>query len=208
MQSTYSSTRGGRRLYYVCRKKKVDPVCQQRPVAAIDLEPSIIKQLEPILGPDFDRTFLPHSLERISYDSRTREVGVALADGSQFGYTLPLARRPGARRSFEEQQACGRVPRVSRLMALALRFQDLLSNGIVRNRPQLAELGHVSRVRVCQILLLTNLAPTIQEMLLFLPKAVRGRDRMTEHRVRDIAKLVDWEAQMQLFRSRFAGSQN
>src|SRR5207237_10867918 len=119
----------------------------------------------------------------------------------------PLARRPGARRSFEEQQACGRVPRVSRLMALALRFQDLLSNGIVRNRPQLAELGHVSRVRVCQILMLTNLAPTLQETLLFLPKVVRGRDRMTEHRVRDIAKLVDWEAQMPLFRSRFAGSQ-
>jgi hypothetical protein len=84
-------------------------------------------------------------------------------------------------------------------------IQDLLSNGIVRNRAELAELGHVSRVRVCQILMLTNLAPTIQERLLFLPKVVRGRDRMTEHRVRDIAKLVDWDVQMQLFRSRFAG---
>src|SRR5438874_13684550 len=38
----------------------------------------------------FDRAFLQHSLERITYDSRTREVGVALVDGSQFGYTLPL----------------------------------------------------------------------------------------------------------------------
>ena len=93
--------------------------------------------------------FLQHSLERITYDSRTREVRVALVDSSQFGYTLPLARRPGVRRSFEEQQAYGRVPRLSRLMALALRFQDLLSNGIVRNRAALAELGHVSRVRVC-----------------------------------------------------------
>jgi hypothetical protein len=96
---------------------------------------------------------------------------------------------------------------VNRLMALALRFQDLLSHGIVRNRAELAELGHVSRVRVCQILLLTNLAPTIQETLLCLPKTVGGRDRMTEHRVRDIANLVDWEAQMQLFRSDLARSQ-
>src|SRR5690242_21125204 len=78
---------------------------------------------------------------------------------------------------------------VNRLMALALRFQDLLSHGIVRNRAELAELGQVSRVRVCQILLLTNLAPTIHETLLCLPKTVRGRDRMTEHRVRDIANL-------------------
>jgi hypothetical protein len=92
-------------------------------------------------------------------------------------------------------------------MALALRFQDLLSNGMVRNRAQLAEVGHVSRVRVCQILMLTNLAPTIQETLLCLPKTVRGRDRMTEHRLRDIANLVDWEAQIQLFRRCFAGSQ-
>jgi len=92
-------------------------------------------------------------------------------------------------------------------MALALRFQDLLAQGSVRNHAQLAELGRVSRVRVSQILMLTNLAPTIQETLVFLPKAVRGRDRMTEHRVRDIANLVDWEAQIQLFRRCFAGSQ-
>src|SRR5437762_7263681 len=203
--STYSSRQGRRHLYYVCRKKKADAKCQQQPVAAIDLEPSLIEQLEPILGPDFDRAFLQHSLERITYDSRTREVGVALVDGSQFGYTLPLARRPGVRRSFEEQQAHGRVPRVSRLMALALRFQDLLSHATVLNHARLAELGHVSRVRVCQILMLNNLAPAIQQTLLFLPKTARGRDRITERSLRGMAKLVDWDAQIQLFRSRFVG---
>src|SRR5205807_1423161 len=90
MWSTYSSRQGRRHLYYVCRKKKADAKCQQQPVAAIDLEPSLIEQLEPILGPDFDTAFLQHSLEHITYDSRTREVRVALVDGSQFGYTLPL----------------------------------------------------------------------------------------------------------------------
>src|SRR5205823_4679472 len=68
----------------------------------------------------------------------------------------------------------------SRLMALALRFQDLLSHATVLNHAQLAELGHVSRVRVCQILMLNNLAPAIQQSLLFLPKTARGRDRITE----------------------------
>jgi hypothetical protein len=59
---------------------------------------------------------------------------------------------------------------------------------------------------VCQILSLTNLAPAIQEALLFLPKTVRGPDRILEKRVRAIASLVDWDAQIQLFRSCLAGS--
>jgi hypothetical protein len=64
-------------------------------------------------------------------------------------------------------------------MALALKFQELLSEGAVRSHADLAKLGHVSRTRVCQILGLTNLAPLIQEALLLLPKPVRGRDRIT-----------------------------
>jgi site-specific DNA recombinase len=206
MRSAYSSRQGRRHLYYVCRNKKADPSCKQKPVASVDLEPSLLEQLEPILGPYPDTILLQHSLERVTYDSRTREVGVTLVDGSRFAYTLPLANRPGVRRKFEEQQAFGRVPRVSRLMALALKFQELLSKGTVRNHAELAQLGQVSRTRVCQILRLTNLAPAIQEALLFLPKTLNGSDRITENRLRGIASLVDWEAQTQRFRSHLAGS--
>ena len=60
--------------------------------------------------------------------------------------------------------------------------------------------------RVCQILMLTNLAPAIQEVLLFLPKTLRGPDRISENRLREIAGLVDWEMQIQVFRSHLAGS--
>jgi hypothetical protein len=207
MRNTYSSRQGRRHLYYMCGKGKADAKCQQQPVAAVDLETSVIQQLEQNFRCHFDRTFLQHSVERISYDSRIHEVGVTLADASQFAYTLPVAKRPGVRRTFDEQQALGRVPRVSRLMALAVRFNELLSQGAARNHAELAQLGHVSRARMCQILMLTNLAPTIQEALLFLPKTVRGRDRITERSLRGIAKLVDWDAQIQLFRSRLAGSQ-
>ncbi|MBV8809285.1 MAG: hypothetical protein JO033_11480, partial [Acidobacteriaceae bacterium] len=196
-----------RHLYYVCRNKRAGPRCQQKPVAAVDLERSLIEQLEPILGPHLDGTFLQHSVERITYDSHTREVGVTLMDGSRFAYMLAVAKRPEVRRSFEEQQAFGRVPRVSRLMALAVRYNELLLLGTVRNQAELAQLGHVSRVRLCQIRLLTNLAPAIQEALLFLPKTVRGRDRITERSLRAMAQLVDWDAQSQLFRRCLAGSQ-
>jgi Resolvase, N terminal domain/Recombinase zinc beta ribbon domain/Recombinase len=205
MRSTYSSRQGRRQVYYVCRRKKADANCQQKPVASIDLETSLMEQLEPILGSPCDTIFLRHSLERVTYDCRSREVGVTLMDGSRFAYTLPLAHRPGVRRGLREES--GRIPRVSRLMALALKFQTLLSEGTVRNHAELAQLGQVSRARVCQILALTNLAPAVQEALLFLPKTVRGPDRITEHRLRGIACLVDWKAQMERFRASLAGSQ-
>ncbi len=56
-------------------------------------------------------------------------------------------------------------------------FARMLAQGTLRHPAELAELGHVSRPRGCQILLLTNLAPAIQEAVLFLPKTVSGRDR-------------------------------
>jgi hypothetical protein len=168
MRSASNSRQGRRYTYYICRTNNADSKCKQKPVASVDLEPSLIEQLEPILGSCPDTIILQHSLERVTYDSRTREVGVTLVDGNHFGYTLPLPNRPGVQRRFGEES--GRVPRVSRLMALALKFQGLLSERTVRNHAELAELGHVSRTRVCQILMLTNLAPAIQEALLFLLK--------------------------------------
>ncbi len=57
----------------------------------------------------------------------------------------------------------GRVPRISRLMALAIRFEGLLRDGIVCDQSELARLGHVTQPRMTQIMALLNLAPDIQE---------------------------------------------
>jgi hypothetical protein len=46
----------------------------------------------------------------------------------------------------------GRVPRVARLLALALRCEQLVAAGVIANYAALAELRHVSRARVSQIL--------------------------------------------------------
>ena len=70
----------------------------------------------------------------------------------------------------------GRIPRVARLMALAIRFEGLLQSGLVRDYAELARLGHVTRARMTQIMNLRLLAPEIQEELLFLPRVERGRD--------------------------------
>src|ERR1700729_4259591 len=63
----------------------------------------------------------------------------------------------------------GRIPRVARLMALAIRFEELVRSGQVANYAALAAAGHVSRARMTQIANLTCLAPDLQEQILFLP---------------------------------------
>lgn len=93
----------------------------------------------------------------------------------------------------------GRVPRVARLMALAIRFERLLTQGEVRDYADLARLGHVTRARVTQIMNLLNLAPDIQEELLFLPPIESGRDTIKEWQLRPIAAEPSWAAQRQMW---------
>jgi hypothetical protein len=94
----------------------------------------------------------------------------------------------------------GRVPRVARLMALALRLEELVRTGQVGNYTELASLGHVTRARICQILNLLHLAPDIQEALLFLPPTLRGRDALILADVQPIAAAFDWRKQRRLWR--------
>jgi hypothetical protein len=94
----------------------------------------------------------------------------------------------------------GRVPRVSRLMALALRFDELVRTGQVASYSTLASLDHVTRARVSQILNLLYLAPDIQEALLFLPLTQRGRDPIILADLMPLAASFDWRKQRRLWR--------
>ena len=93
----------------------------------------------------------------------------------------------------------GSIPRVSRLMALALRLEGLVKTGEVADYADLARLGHVTRARVTQIMNLLNLAPDIQEELLFLPRTVKGRDPTRERHLRPIAAVLDWRKQRRMW---------
>ena len=94
----------------------------------------------------------------------------------------------------------GRVPRLARLMALAIRFEALLQQGEVRDYADLARLGHVTRARVTQIMNLLNLAPDIQEEILFRPPTEAGRDHLKEWQVRPIAASPEWSKQRRQWR--------
>lgn len=89
----------------------------------------------------------------------------------------------------------GNLPRVTRLMALAIRFDQLIRDGEVADYADIARLGHVTRARVTQIMNLLHLAPDIQEAILNLPRVERGRDPLTERDLRSIAAIVDWRKQ-------------
>ena len=91
--------------------------------------------------------------------------------------------------------AAGRVPRIARLMALAIRFEELVRSGAVRDYAELARLGQVSRARVTQIMSLLHLAPDLQEKILFLPRVQSGRDRIHLHKLRALTALLDWQEQ-------------
>jgi len=93
----------------------------------------------------------------------------------------------------------GNVSRVSRLMALAIRIDGLVRAGCVADYAEAARLGHVTRARMTQIMNLLNLAPDIQEAILFLPKTTNGRDPISERHLRPIASIANWRRQREMW---------
>jgi hypothetical protein len=93
-----------------------------------------------------------------------------------------------------------RIPRVARLMALAIKFQDLVDRGEVRDYADLARLGYVTRARITQIMNLLNLAPDIQEQLLLLPHPSAVLLPIGERQIRRVVAAVDWCVQRRLWK--------
>jgi hypothetical protein len=93
----------------------------------------------------------------------------------------------------------GRVPRIARLMALAIRCEKLIQDGVVVDQSELARFGQITTARMTQIMSLLNLAPDIQEQILFLPHTERGRDVVKETDIRPIVAVLDWRKQRRMW---------
>ena len=93
------------------------------------------------------------------------------------------------------KRAKGRLPRITRYMALAIYYEDLIRQGHVHDYAEIATLGHVTRARVTQIMNLRLLAPDIQEHLLNLPRISNGRDKLSLREVQTIALEPNWNIQ-------------
>ncbi len=100
-----------------------------------------------------------------------------------------------------------RVPRISRLLALAIRFSEMIRSGQVTTYAELAGLGGVTPARMTQIMSLLWLAPDIQEEILFLQQTAKGRDRVQLRHVLPITAIADWRKQRHKLRSKISHSE-
>jgi hypothetical protein len=114
----------------------------------------------------------------------------------QFEVMLPLrpprrdksaGARPGAPANGRP-----RLPRITRLMALAIKFQGMIDRGEVEDYADLARLGYVTAARITQIMNLLNLAPCIQEEIL---TRDAGLPRVFERQLRTVTSQVLWREQ-------------
>ena len=114
-------------------------------------------------------------------------------------YTLPGRRGLPPRPFLTEPPAepRGHAPRIARLVALAHKLDGLVRSGAVHDYAELARLGHVSAARISQIMILSQLAPAIQEYLLFLSADEAGF--VSERELRTVAREPLWDRQRALF---------
>lgn len=117
---------------------------------------------------------------------------------------IDLVGAPDGRTRPEDAAGCpskGRLPRVTRLLALAHRFADLLARGEVPSMAELARAGGVTRARLSQILDLTLLAPDIQEEILAFRIVESGRDPVTTRELRTLTRSMSWPEQRRAWRA-------
>jgi hypothetical protein len=118
--------------------------------------------------------------------------------------TFPLRRHtrtPGSPACDTDSAVpAAQIPRIARLLALARQIDALVQSGAIPSYAQAARLGHVSRARLSQILALSNLAPDLQEQLLFLAHPARGRAAPVLRQVLRVAVALDWDEQRRRWR--------
>ena len=154
-------------------------------------------------------------VERVGYDGAARKISIRFHPAA----ITAASRRCGHERHQEvtytldfwagkrEKRRCiastirpttkrrSPIPRIARLMALAIRFEGLLREETIRDYAELARLGRVTRARMTQIMKLLDLAPDIQEQILFLPPI----KSLNERNLRPVVRQIDWGEQRRLF---------
>jgi hypothetical protein len=137
---------------------------------------------------------LGQAVESVTYDRGNNLVHVVFRQEFGAGEIDIAVIRQG------HQEKRGRLPRITRLMALAIRCEELLRSGVVPSYAELARRGIVTRPRITQMLNLLNLAPQIQEELLFLPEIRQGQDAITEQALRRLSTTNAWDAQIEAWK--------
>jgi len=226
MVATYSAKDGRRYRYYVCdgAQRAGWHSCPTKSVSAMRIEESLPSQIRVRLSQEATRRALglsdldwrvfhqdpaglvPMLVEAVRYEGRTGTVSVQLrasngggTEAMTFEYRLAVRRRtlprfpcaPGA-------DPVGPPARVARTVALSHQLEARVRSGAVKDYEELARATGVSPARIAQIVILSQLAPPIQEYVLFL--ATEHAGLITELQLREIARETRWDRQVKLFR--------
>ncbi len=92
------------------------------------------------------------------------------------------------------------LPRLTRLLALAHRWNRLMDEGVVSSYAEIASLMGLSRARVTQIMDLLYLAPDIQDEILMSPSKGSFAPDVPEREMRRITQTPGWAEQRKLLR--------
>src|SRR6185312_9659894 len=144
--SAVAAKRGSRHYrYYVCPRK-----CERGSISAERLEVAV----KGALG-----NHPPDSVEQVVWDGRQAEWKLRLK--AEFQVEERSGKIADKASPAKPSTANGpmRLPRITRLMALAIRFEGLLQTGVVTSYAELARLGGVTPPRITQIMNLRQLSP-------------------------------------------------
>ena len=117
-----------------------------------------------------------------------------------FIVSAPLHRvRARHRQGFVDQAPVVRLPvrrpaRVAVMLALAHTVDAAISAGRLRDQRDAAERLGLTPPRITQLLAMLQLAPDLQERVLFL-EAVDGQEPVTERELRPLTRLLSWDDQ-------------
>jgi hypothetical protein len=118
-----------------------------------------------------------------------------MSGSEEVTYTWAFGGRRSKASPLAMERAANPISRIARLMALAIRFEGLVRTGTIRDYAELARHGRITRARMTQIMKLLDLAPDIQEQILFLPP-IEG---LNERNIRPIVSRIDWSEQRRMF---------
>jgi hypothetical protein len=203
---TASETRkpGRAYRYYVCTnaQRRGWRQCPKQSVRANVIEESILEQVRAHekLGKrhlqEHVGVLLHRLLESIKYDGLIGRVTLEFRDENTQPVTYLLAPAEKPRAPVPNAH----VPRLTRLLALAVKCDGLVRSGSIPDYAELARRGWITPARVTQIMNLLDLAAPIQEEILSWPEANEKRDPVSERALRRLTRIPLWSKQLELWR--------
>jgi DNA invertase Pin-like site-specific DNA recombinase len=191
--------------YYVCTnaQRRGWKACPGKPIRANVIEESVLSQVirHCKLGKrhrqEHVSALLRRLLWRVRFDGQTGRVTLEFRPAASLDGVPPLTYilRSGKPDPTGHER---RLPRLTRLLALAVKCEGLVRSGAVPDYAEFARRGWVTRARITQIMNLLHLAAPIQEEILHWPAG--QRDPVSEHALRRLTRIPIWSKQLELWR--------